>query len=113
MDMLQQIICLINQKKQQIVAITYYCSCAICCGRVSHTTASGAPTVEGVTVAADPSIPFGTKLKINGHVYTVQDRGGAMRGNHIDIYVSSHSRALSQTYTRGPVYKVKYKYEEG
>lgn len=87
--------------------ITYYCSCAICCGRVSHTTASGAPTVEGVTVAADPSIPFGTKLKINGHVYTVQDRGGAIRGNHIDIYVSSHSKALSQTYTRGPVYKIK------
>ena len=87
--------------------ITYYCSCAICCGRVSHTTASGAPTVEGVTIAADPSIPFGTKLKINGHVYTVQDRGGAIRGNHIDIYVSSHSKALSQTYTRGPVYKVK------
>lgn len=87
--------------------ITYYCSCAICCGRVSHTTASGAPTVEGVTVAADPSIPFGTKLKINGHVYTVQDRGGAIRGNHIDVYVSSHSKALSQTYTRGPVYKVK------
>lgn len=87
--------------------ITYYCSCAICCGRVSHTTASGAPTVEGVTIAADPSIPFGTKLKINGHVYTVQDRGGAIRGNHIDVYVSSHSKALSQTYTRGPVYKVK------
>ena len=74
---------------------------------MSHTTASGAPTVEGVTIAADPSIPFGTKLKINGHVYTVQDRGGAIRGNHIDIYVSSHSKALSQTYTRGPVYKVE------
>lgn len=87
--------------------ITYYCSCAICCGRVSHTTASGAPTVEGVTIAADPSIPFGTKLKINGHVYTVQDRGGVIRGNHIDVYVSSHSKTLSQTYTRGPVYKVK------
>ena len=86
--------------------ITYYCSCAKCCGKVSHTTASGATTVEGVTIAADPSIPFGTKLMINDHVYTVQDRGGAIKGNHIDIYMSSHSKALSQTYVRGPVYKI-------
>lgn len=86
--------------------ITYYCSCPICCGKWSTTTASGATTVEGVTIAADPSIPFGTKLMINDHVYTVQDRGGAIKGNHIDIYMSSHKKALSQTYTSGPVYKI-------
>ena len=86
--------------------ITYYCNCPICCDRWSYTTASGATTVEGVTCAADKSIPFGTKLLINDHIYTVQDRGGAIKGNHIDIYISSHKRALQQTYTRGPVYKV-------
>ena len=86
--------------------ITYYCNCPICCDRWSYTTASGETTVEGVTCAADKSIPFGTKLLINGHVYTVQDRGGAINGNHIDIYMSSHEKALSQTYTRGPVYRV-------
>ena len=86
--------------------ITYYCNCPICCGKWSYTTASGDTTVEGVTCAADPSIPFGTKLLINGHIYTVQDRGGAIKGKHIDIYVSSHEKALHQTYTSGPVYKV-------
>ena len=86
--------------------ITYYCNCPICCDKWSTTTASGATTVEGVTCAADPSIPFGTKLLINGHVYTVQDRGGAIKGKHIDIYIEGHDRALAQTYIRGPVYKV-------
>ena len=86
--------------------ITYYCNCPRCCGKWSTMTASGATTVEGVTVAADPSIPFGTKLLINDHVYTVQDRGGAIKGKHIDIYIKGHDRALSQTYLSGPVYKV-------
>ena len=95
-----------NNGTTKIFKVTAYCSCAKCCGKVSHTTASGATTVEGVTIAADPSIPFGTKLMINDHVYTVQDRGGAIKGNHIDIYMSSHSKALSQTYVRGPVYKI-------
>lgn len=86
--------------------ITYYCNCPKCCGKWSTMTASGATTVEGVTVAADPSIPFGTKLLINDHIYTVQDRGGAIKGKHIDIYIKGHDRALSQTYLSGPVYKV-------
>lgn len=86
--------------------ITYYCNCPKCCDKWSWTTASGATTVEGITVAADKSIPFGTKLLINNHVYTVQDRGGAIKGNHIDIYMSSHEKALAQTYLSGPVYKV-------
>ena len=86
--------------------ITYYCNCPKCCGKWSTMTASGATTVEGVTVAADPSIPFGTKLLINDHIYTVQDRGGAIKGKHIDIYIEGHDRALSQTYLSGPVYKV-------
>lgn len=86
--------------------ITYYCNCPKCCGKWSTMTASGATTVEGVTCAADPSIPFGTKLLINDHIYTVQDRGGAIKGKHIDIYIEGHDRALSQTYLSGPVYKV-------
>ena len=48
------------------------------------------------TIAADTSrFPFGTKLKFNGNTYTVEDRGGAIRGNRIDLYFSSHSEALA------------------
>ena len=46
--------------------------------------------------SADTSrFPFGTKLKFNGNTYTVEDRGGAIRGNRIDRYFSSHSEALA------------------
>lgn len=74
--------------------ITAYCSCAKCCGKATGRTASGAKATAGVTVAAPAKFAFGTKLNIGGHIYTVQDRGGAIQGNRIDVYVSSHSAAL-------------------
>lgn len=75
--------------------ITAYCSCQKCCGKSDGITASGAKAVEGVTIAADTNIlPFGTKVKIDEKVYTVQDRGGAIKGNRIDVYFESHEKAL-------------------
>lgn len=39
-------------------------------------------------VAADPKvIPLGTKIKINGKSYTVKDKGGAIRGRRLDIWM--------------------------
>ena len=73
--------------------ITAYCSCSKCCGKTTGRTASGAKATAGVTVAAPAKFAFGTKLNIGGHIYTVEDRGGAIKGNRIDIYVSSHSAA--------------------
>ena len=51
---------------------------------------------EGVTIAADTSIlPFGTKVIIEGvGERIVQDRGGAIKGNHIDLFFNSHQAAL-------------------
>lgn len=74
--------------------ITAYCSCAKCCGKTTGRTASGTQATAGRTVAAPAKFAFGTKLNIGGHIYTVEDRGGAIQGNRIDIYVSSHSEAL-------------------
>ena len=72
--------------------ITYYCACVQCCGKANGITASGAKATEGVTIAADTSIlPFGTQVYIAGiGNRTVQDRGGAIKGNTIDVYVPSH-----------------------
>lgn len=84
--------------------ITYYCPCEICCGWNTGITASGVTATTGVTIAADESIPFGTELIIDGHVYTVQDRGGAIKGNHIDIYCNTHEEALSHTVHTSEVY---------
>lgn len=74
--------------------ITAYCSCAKCCGKTTGRTASGTQATAGRTVAAPAKFAFGTKLNIGGHIYTVEDRGGAIQGNRIDIYVNSHSAAL-------------------
>lgn len=83
--------------------ITHYCDCSKCCGKWSGMgiTASGAKLEVGTTIAVDPDvIPYGTKIMINGHVYTAQDCGGGVNNKHIDIYVSSHEEALQKgTYT--------------
>lgn len=79
--------------------ITYYCPCEICCGVAGRATASGVMPTEGRTVAADPSVPFGTKLVIDGHEYVVEDRGGAIEGNHIDIYHTDHNEAFRMSKT--------------
>ena len=79
-----------------IYKITAYCPCSKCCG--SHAngyTASGTKATAGRTVAASAKFGYGTKLSINGKTYVVEDRGGAIQGNKIDIYVNSHSEALA------------------
>ena len=76
--------------------ITAYCSCSKCCGKTTGRTASGTQATAGRTVAAPSKFAFGTKLNIGGHIYTVEDRGGAIKGNRIDVYVNSHSAALQR-----------------
>ena len=79
----------------RIFKVTAYCSCAKCCGKVTGRTASGSHAVAGKTVATSGQFAFGTKLNINGQEYTVEDRGGAIQGNRIDIYMNSHAEALA------------------
>ena len=79
-----------------IYKITAYCPCSKCCGKyASGYTSSGTKATAGRTVAASSKFSFGTKLNINGHTYVVEDRGGAITGNKIDIFVNSHSEALA------------------
>ena len=77
-----------------VYKITAYCPCAKCCGKTNGKTASGTTATAGRTVAASSKFAFGTKLNIGGHVYTVEDRGGAINGNKIDIFVNTHAEAL-------------------
>lgn len=87
--------------------LTAYCACEKCCGKSDGITASGAKVQQGITIAADTDIlPFGTNVIINGHEYTVQDRGGAIKGNRIDIYFDSHEDALEFGVQKAEVYKV-------
>lgn len=66
----------------------------ICGG--NPTTASREPVAPGVTVAADPDVlPLGTRVYIDGiGERVVQDTGGAIQGNKIDLAVESHAEAV-------------------
>ena len=85
----------LNTQETEKVIISGYCPCSSCCGKSNGVTASGKRATAGRTIAADTSkLPMGTKVVINGHTYTVEDVGGGVRGNHIDMFFSSHSAAL-------------------
>ena len=87
-----------------VATITHYCNCSICCGQwAGGGTASGTTPTAGRTVAAD--LPFGTRLLINGHEYTVEDRG--VSGCWVDIYCDSHAEALARGMYQTEVYIIE------
>ena len=92
--------------------LTAYCPCPICCGIYSNmtnpTTASGTRATQGRTIATDTSIiPFGSKVVINGKIYTAEDTGSAIKGKRIDIFFESHTEALYFGRQRAQVYLVQ------
>lgn len=77
--------------------VTAYCPCKKCCGRYADgVTASGYIIQPGASfVAANENIPFGTMLDIPGYgVVPVRDRGGAIKGNRLDVFFPTHAEAL-------------------
>jgi 3D (Asp-Asp-Asp) domain-containing protein len=57
-------------------------------------TASGTQAEIG-TIAADTTLyPFGTILYVPGYGYgRVEDRGGAIKGNRLDVFFKKHRQA--------------------
>lgn len=84
------------QTQEQTFTVTAYCPCEKCCGAYANGyTATGEKATQGVTIAADPDVlPMGTEIELDGHTYTVQDTGGAIAGNRLDLYFDSHEDAL-------------------
>lgn len=96
------------------VITTGYCKCGECCGwrrnwlfrpvlasgpnegrpKAVGITASGTRAKPG-TIAADTSIfPFGTIIHVPGYGYgRVEDRGGDIKGYHLDLYYTTHGEA--------------------
>jgi len=81
--------------------VTAYCPCQKCCGKYSDgQTASGYKIRPGdAFVAADKKYSFGTEMIIAGYnkqlPVKVLDRGGAIRGNRLDVFFHSHQEALN------------------
>lgn len=96
------------------VVATGYCKCGKCCGwrrtwygrpvyaggplkgktKKVGVTASGTRAKPG-TIAADTRLyPFGTVMYVEGYGYgRVEDRGGDIKGNRIDLFFRSHRAA--------------------
>ena len=99
----------LEQKKSMgrtiTVKVTGYCPCSYCCGEWAYLnpgiTASGTVAKYG-TIAAPPSIPFGTKMKIEGYgdmIFTVEDTGSAVVYDNgiyvIDMWMPTHEQAYA------------------
>ncbi len=95
--------------------VTAYCPCGSCCGWTRNwwgrpvyaygpqrgqrkqvgVTASGTRARPGTLAADTRRFPFGTIMEIPGYGYgRVEDRGGAIQGNRLDVYFRSHEEAL-------------------
>lgn len=77
-------------------------------------TASTKKAVKGITVAAGKSIPFGTKVYIpyfkdwdNKGIFIVQDRGGAIQDDNIDVFFGYSSKALKEARKFGRNYNME------
>lgn len=97
--------------------LTAYCPCVKCCEKWASPPegkigAIGVGEYQGITFAVDPKvIPYGTKLYIEGvGVGIATDCGGAIKGNRIDVYFSSHQDAWNFGTGGGYAHKV-YKIE--
>lgn len=78
-----------------------YCACKTCCGKTTGITTSGAKASAWYTIAAGKGYPIGTiiyipyfKNQANGGWFVVQDRGGAISNNKIDVFMGSHNQAI-------------------
>ncbi len=72
-------------------------------------TATGTRVAEHHTIASDWDVlPPGTKVRIEGFPYTyiVEDRGGAVKGKHIDIYMQELDEALAWGVKHREVYLI-------
>ncbi|NTW75447.1 MAG: hypothetical protein HGB34_00915 [Candidatus Moranbacteria bacterium] len=66
------------------------------CGNSRGITASGLKVATNRTLACPPMFPFGAKIDIEGYgIFRCEDRGGAIKGNHFDIYMKTKKEAFA------------------
>ena len=80
-----------------IFIVTAYCPNECCCGDYADgITASGHKIQKGDKFCAtDPRITFHLKLDIEEYgIVQIEDRGGKIKGNKIDVFFWTHEEAL-------------------
>ena len=99
------------------MTVTGYCDCGDCCGwerswlrlgtpvyssgpnkgkpKAVGVTATGTETRHGTAAVDRRRWAFGTVFHVPGYGYAIaEDTGGAIKGNHIDLWFPSHDAAL-------------------
>ena len=99
------------------MTVTGYCNCGECCGwerswlrlgtpvyssgpnkgkpKEVGITATGTETRHGTAAVDRRRFAFGTVFHVPGYGYAIaEDTGGAIKGNHIDLWFPSHDAAL-------------------
>ena len=78
--------------------VTAYCACRKCCGdQADGITATGKRVRPGMIAADWRRLPPGTRVRLSclpGRTFVVEDKGGAIKGRRIDVYIPSHRDAL-------------------
>lgn len=83
-------------KGKFVINVSAYTAAADECGKSDGITASGKKVKENETIACPKNFAFGTKINIEGYgTYICQDRGGAIKGNKIDIYMETKAQAFA------------------
>jgi len=83
-------------KEKFTINASAYTAAADECDNDLGITSSGIKVQAKRTIACPPEFPFGAKLNIEGYgTFVCEDRGGAIKGNHIDIYVETKSEAFA------------------
>lgn len=104
----------VRATEERVLLTTGYCACQKCSGwhrnwllrpvyssgpnrgkqKKVGVTASGTRAHKG-TIAAGSGFPFGTVMDIPGYGYgRVEDRGGAIEGDRIDLFFKKHKDAV-------------------
>lgn len=82
--------------KRFTVNASAYTASADECGKSDGITASGLKVAEARTLACPGNFPFGTRIAIAGMgEFRCEDRGGAITGNRIDIYMKTKREAFA------------------
>ena len=81
--------------------VTAYCPCKKCCGEWADGVTSNGHVIKAGDrfVAADSRYKFGMEMMVKGYndskTVKVFDRGGAIKGNKLDVFFHTHQDALN------------------
>jgi 3D (Asp-Asp-Asp) domain-containing protein len=85
----------LRDTKDEVFKITAYCNCSKCSGIWGNITKTGIKPYLGICAVDPKVIPLGSYVYIERlGMFKAEDIGSKIKGRTIDVYMSSHQRAL-------------------